>query len=134
MKNTFRFTNLNHQSPNSNSSKTRSSLLPVSYFHLLAHRLRRRHLAALGQSAPSFSPLGGVKPHTLDTYWAAAAGTATAARRQVKERGPRRMAVNSEKRWSFKMNHNKGEGGGRARQLKGVFVEKVSQGQEGEGG
>ena len=26
----------------------------------------------LGQSALSLSPLGGVKPHTSDTYWAAA--------------------------------------------------------------
>ena len=54
---------------------------PVSYFHLLAR-------LALGQSAPSFSLLGGVKPHTLDTYWAAAAAAAAAAtaaaRRQVR--------------------------------------------------
>ena len=66
-------TRVQHAPPSSPSHISISSL---------AHRLRHHHLAALGQSAPSFSPLGGVKPHTLDTYWAAA-GTAAAARRQV---------------------------------------------------
>ena len=91
-------------------------LLSVSYFHLLARRRRGCRLA-LGQSAASFSLLGGVKPHTLDTYWAAAAGAAAVALRQVRgEEAPRRMDGKWERGGvTFKMDHNKGERRKRAR-------------------
>ena len=65
----------------------------------------RRLPLALGQSAPSFSPLGGVKPHTLDTYWAAAA--AVARRQRAGERGQRRR-VEWQEKWEKEVESQDG--------------------------